>query len=485
MRASEWQFLCSVHEQPKSCCAIDYCCHTLDWAANVVTDPRTFPSRFTFVNEISDELGLAKPDGPPSAHAISKSLVNVFRRLHRIFLHAWFQHRSVFWAVEAQSGLYQLFKVVCENHQLLLGESYGLPPEAAGSTGNPALAVSEPSEKSTAKSAPLEGSNNSNNTGHHLGGGGVSRSNTRRHIRGNPSTGSAVPTVLEADEDDSVGGSKSQGARNKEADSVTVAPLLETHDEGEETTANTADAVREPADDSKVHTDQDDSTTHTTTDPDVPELEPDTGDSDTDDKNMESITHDLASALTLDDAQRVDNEDAATAILDNDAQEDIVADTSANDDVDLEEIEDVDEESSTVVASRKPEPTLVVAEADIKHAGGGDVVEDMSDERTEAKEPVVSIDDDVDQKRSLEGAETTDENQDAKQKMAGEQQTEQSAGQPSVDEPAITTTKTTPAVSGASDTESDQADQQTVENKSVEHKINNSDSETAVDAAEK
>ena len=122
MRASEWQFLCAVHEQPKSCCAIDYCCHTLDWAANVVTDPRTFPSRLAPHTDGREELNLGK-HAPPSSQTIAKSLVNVFRRVHRIFAHAWFQHRSVFWAVEAQSGLYLLFKVVCDTHRLLQGET--------------------------------------------------------------------------------------------------------------------------------------------------------------------------------------------------------------------------------------------------------------------------------------------------------------------------------------------------------------------------
>ena len=67
MRASEWQFLCAVHEQPKSCCAIDYCCHTLDWAANVVTDQKLFPSRFVVLNDAqSKNVGL-------------KNLINVFQ----------------------------------------------------------------------------------------------------------------------------------------------------------------------------------------------------------------------------------------------------------------------------------------------------------------------------------------------------------------------------------------------------------------------
>lgn len=35
-----------------------------------------------------------------------KHLGSIFRRLYRIFAHAWFQHRNVFWDVESEFGLY-------------------------------------------------------------------------------------------------------------------------------------------------------------------------------------------------------------------------------------------------------------------------------------------------------------------------------------------------------------------------------------------
>ncbi|GAB1318933.1 hypothetical protein MFIFM68171_09143 [Madurella fahalii] len=192
MRASEWQFLCAVHDAPKSCCAIDYCCHTLDWAANVVTNPKIFPSRF--VVDAHDK------------NTALKNLINVFRRLHRIFAHAWFQHRGVFWNVEGQTGLYVFFKTVCDIYDLLPAENYKLPPEAEGldsSAGNgagdgssdrrqqqhqqpvaPISIVRPPSQR-----ADLDDPS-------------ISRTNTRRHIKSSPSTGSAVTTVPEADEDD-------------------------------------------------------------------------------------------------------------------------------------------------------------------------------------------------------------------------------------------------------------------------------------------
>ncbi|KAM0219979.1 hypothetical protein ACHAPA_000659 [Fusarium lateritium] len=191
MRASEWQFLCAVHEQPKSCCAIDYCCHTLDWAANVVTDQKIFPSRFVVHNDNhSKNVGV-------------KNLVNVFRRLHRIFAHAWFQHRGVFWSVEAETGLYVLFKTVCDLYDLLPAENYKLPPEAEGleaphveqEAEKPPPTILKPS--SHQRGPPAEEDNMH-----------PTRTNTRRHIRSSPSTGSAVTTVVEAEEEEADGVSR-------------------------------------------------------------------------------------------------------------------------------------------------------------------------------------------------------------------------------------------------------------------------------------
>ncbi|CAJ2513615.1 Uu.00g017340.m01.CDS01 [Anthostomella pinea] len=188
MRASEWQFLCAVHDQPKSCCAIDYCCHTLDWAANVVTNPKIFPSRFVMVSEGHDKS------------AVLKNLVNVFRRLHRIFAHAWFQHRGVFWSVEAQMGLYAFFKTVCDMYDLLPAENYKLPPEAEGLEPTP----SEKDEKKptiTAIAKPPSQQNEGpehDDDSHSMV---ARRSNTARHSS-RPSTGRAVTTVIEELEDE-------------------------------------------------------------------------------------------------------------------------------------------------------------------------------------------------------------------------------------------------------------------------------------------
>ncbi|KAG9533606.1 Mob1/phocein, partial [Aureobasidium melanogenum] len=133
MRASEWQYLCAAHEPPKSCCAIDYCCHTLDWCATALTSTKLFPSR----------LGLGTET--LSAQAQIRKMTEVFRRVYRIFAHAWFSHRDVFWRVESKTGLYLLFKTVCDEYRLIPEDNYTIPPEAEGIETTPIATRAAPS----------------------------------------------------------------------------------------------------------------------------------------------------------------------------------------------------------------------------------------------------------------------------------------------------------------------------------------------------
>lgn len=196
MRASEWQYLCAVHDPPKSCCAIDYCCHTLDWATNILTSPKYFPSRLT--------LGSEAAGGP---QASMRHLTNIFRRLYRIFAHAWFQHRDVFWQVEGHDGLYVFFKTVCDVYHLIPEDNYTIPPEAEGPDAYPKVVVKEDKDKDKDKDdgrrltilrkeieeppqQPYKDVEPSISTG----------ATTRRH-KHSPSTGSTVTTIAEAAED--------------------------------------------------------------------------------------------------------------------------------------------------------------------------------------------------------------------------------------------------------------------------------------------
>ncbi|CAD0095275.1 unnamed protein product [Aureobasidium vineae] len=141
----EWQYLCAAHEPPKSCCAIDYCCHTLDWCATALTSTKLFPSR----------LGLGTET--LSAQAQIRKMTEVFRRVYRIFAHAWFSHRDVFWRVESKTGLYLLFKTVCDEYRLIPEDNYTIPPEAEGIETTPVATRAAPTvlQRDSADSEPV------------------------------------------------------------------------------------------------------------------------------------------------------------------------------------------------------------------------------------------------------------------------------------------------------------------------------------------
>ena len=192
MRASEWQYLCAVHDPPKSCCAIDYCCHTLDWAANTLTSPKHFPSRLALGTDQSTQ------------HSQSRQLTNIFRRVYRIFAHTWFSHREMFWKVESRTGLYIFYKTVCEYYDLVQEENYTIPAEAegidapseSGSLIPPLILKREPSGSASYEddnSTILEGVSD-----HTLSTAGT----TKRH-RNSPSVGAmSVSTVVEENEEE-------------------------------------------------------------------------------------------------------------------------------------------------------------------------------------------------------------------------------------------------------------------------------------------
>ncbi|KAL5003455.1 Mob1/phocein [Aspergillus recurvatus] len=189
MRASEWQYLCAVHDPPKACCAIDYCCHTLDWATNILTSPKHFPSRLT--------LGSESGGGPQAG---LRHLTNIFRRLYRIFAHAWFQHREVFWQVEGHDGLYIFFKTVCDMYHLIPEDNYTVPPEAEGDEAHQPQHVQEQGDgrrltilrkDNESLLPPLDKVEPAS----------VSTGATTRRHKSSPSMGSRVTTISESAED--------------------------------------------------------------------------------------------------------------------------------------------------------------------------------------------------------------------------------------------------------------------------------------------
>lgn len=182
MRASEWQYLCAVHDPPKPCCAIDYCCHTLDWTNSVLTSQKNFPSR----------MGLSEGGaGGGNNNSQLRQLTNIFRRVYRIFAHAWFQHREMYWKVELKSGLYVFFKTVCDVYNLIPEDNYTVPPEAEGIEPPPATQEKKPKiMKREEESEP------------HLKAPVADGATTKRH-RHTPSVGNeSITTVLEDPEED-------------------------------------------------------------------------------------------------------------------------------------------------------------------------------------------------------------------------------------------------------------------------------------------
>jgi hypothetical protein len=71
-------------------------------------------------------------------------MTEVFRRVYRIFAHAWFSHRDVFWRVESKTGLYLLFKTVCDEYRLIPEDNYTIPPEAEGIETTPVATRAAP-----------------------------------------------------------------------------------------------------------------------------------------------------------------------------------------------------------------------------------------------------------------------------------------------------------------------------------------------------
>ncbi|GAD95873.1 mob1 family protein [Paecilomyces variotii No. 5] len=189
MRASEWQYLCAVHDPPKSCCAIDYCCHTLDWATNILTSPKYFPSRLT--------LGSEAGGGP---QASMRHLTNIFRRLYRIFAHAWFQHRDVFWQVEGHDGLYVFFKTVCDVYHLIPEDNYTIPPEAEGPDAYPKSSAKEDKDDGR-RLTILRKDSDEPPQYTEIEPSSISTGATTRRHKHSPSTGSAVTTIAEDSED--------------------------------------------------------------------------------------------------------------------------------------------------------------------------------------------------------------------------------------------------------------------------------------------
>ncbi|WWC67934.1 uncharacterized protein I206_101853 [Kwoniella pini CBS 10737] len=130
MKAHEWLYLCSAHGGgAESCSAIDYILHTLDSTTALLNSSQNFPSRMQI---------------PPSSVSHFPSL---FRRLSRIFSHAYFHHREVFQLSEGETSLYARFVGLCEKYELVGSSLLPIPRDVIGSNLNHQEESSEEEEE--------------------------------------------------------------------------------------------------------------------------------------------------------------------------------------------------------------------------------------------------------------------------------------------------------------------------------------------------
>jgi hypothetical protein len=155
-------------------------------------------------------------------------LTNIFRRVYRIFAHAWFQHRELFWKVENKTGLYVLFKTVCDMYGLIPEENYTVPPEAEG------LEVQAPEPQMESRTAILQKDPNEH-IQEHGGGGEMSATGdhttghtTKRIVRQNPGPETnPIATVVEENEEEDKGEASVEDSTMLE---IPVAPRETEHD---------------------------------------------------------------------------------------------------------------------------------------------------------------------------------------------------------------------------------------------------------------
>jgi Mob1/phocein family len=148
--------------------------------------------------------------GGGGTQASMRHLTNIFRRVYRIFAHAWFQHRGVFWQVEGHEGLYVFFKTVCDVYQLIPEDNYTIPAEAEGGDGDTLeTPVDKKSPQMGRMSLSKETGENGQSDAEDSGEADATTTSTtvsvgattRRH-KHTPSTGSHVTTIAEGPEEE-------------------------------------------------------------------------------------------------------------------------------------------------------------------------------------------------------------------------------------------------------------------------------------------
>jgi Mob1/phocein family len=145
--------------------------------------------------------------GGGGTQASMRHLTNIFRRVYRIFAHAWFQHRGVFWQVEGHEGLYVFFKTVCDVYQLIPEDNYTIPGEAEGGDGDTVETPVDKKSSEMGRMSLLKGTSENGQSHAEESGEGepattVSVGATTRRHKHTPSTGSHVTTIAEGPEEE-------------------------------------------------------------------------------------------------------------------------------------------------------------------------------------------------------------------------------------------------------------------------------------------
>jgi hypothetical protein len=100
---SDWELPCMVHPGKNGfeCCPIDYFIHNLDTFQNILGNPSFYPDR----TDIQGKDVLAFPQ--------------MFKRIHRMIAHIYYNHKDLFNKYEEKYRLNERFLLFCKKYNLI------------------------------------------------------------------------------------------------------------------------------------------------------------------------------------------------------------------------------------------------------------------------------------------------------------------------------------------------------------------------------
>jgi hypothetical protein len=99
----EWEFRCMVHINKNGCecCEVDYFTHNLDTFQNILGNQSFYPDR----NDIKGKGPLVFPQ--------------MFKRIHRMIAHIYYNHKDLFNKYEEKYRLNERFLLFCKKYNLI------------------------------------------------------------------------------------------------------------------------------------------------------------------------------------------------------------------------------------------------------------------------------------------------------------------------------------------------------------------------------